>query len=112
MPESTSYAAGFKAISSTYFEVSFILIAATMNIEVFMTLQIIKDAIANKKITCPKCQQPVQKFDKFAETIDAVRDGFNVQEIDSMGSRVTLICGNGDCDWKERTEYWKELIND
>lgn len=77
-----------------------------------MTLQIIKDAIANKKMLCPECKQPIQKFEKFAETIDAVREGFNVQEIDSRASRVTLTCGNGSCDWVERTEYWKELIVD
>lgn len=77
-----------------------------------MTLQRIKEAISNKKMPCPKCKQPIQKFDKFAETIDAVRDGFNVQEIDSHASRVTLICANGDCDWKERTEYWIDFIVD
>jgi hypothetical protein len=76
-----------------------------------MSLQIIKDAIANKKMTCPECKKPIQKFDKFAETIDAVRDGFNVLEIDSNASRVTLICGNDPCQWKERTEYWHEYIN-
>ena len=77
-----------------------------------MTLQMIKDAIAGEKIACPKCKQPVKKFEKFAETIDAIRDGFNVQAIDSRGSRVTLICGNGDCDWKERTDYWESMIAD
>ncbi|MGH9553338.1 MAG: hypothetical protein ACRD3W_28415 [Terriglobales bacterium] len=77
-----------------------------------MSLQKIKDAIANKKMRCPKCKGPIQTFDKYAETIDAVRDGFNVQEVDSYGSRVTLTCGNGDCDWKERTEYWNQYIDD
>lgn len=78
--------------------------------EVIVTRQVIQDAIANKKMICPECGQPIQKFDKFAETIDAVRDGFNVQEIDSRGSRVTLTCGNGACAWTERTEYWREYI--
>ena len=77
-----------------------------------MTLKMITEAIANKKMACPKCNQPIQKFEKYAETIDAVRDGFNVLEIDSHASRVTLTCGNGDCDWKERTEYWMSLIAD
>ncbi|MBY0357441.1 MAG: hypothetical protein K2W82_05510 [Candidatus Obscuribacterales bacterium] len=77
-----------------------------------MSLQIIKDAIEGKKMICPKCKKAVQKFEKFAETIDAVRDGFNVQEIDSHASRVTLICGNDDCAWKERTEYWENYIVD
>ena len=77
-----------------------------------MSLEIIKEAIANKRIACPKCKQPVQKYEKYSETIDAVRDGFNVQEIDSHGSRVTLICGADGCDWKERTEYWQAMIDD
>jgi hypothetical protein len=59
---------------------------------------------------CPQCGKPIQKYDKYAETIDAVRDGFNVVEIDSNASRVTLTCGNDDCDWHERTEYWENLI--
>jgi len=77
-----------------------------------MSLQAIKEAIANKKMICPQCKKSIQKFDKFAETIDAVRDGFNVTEVDSRASRVTLICGNGDCSWRERTEYWLEYIVD
>lgn len=77
-----------------------------------MSLEVIKNAIANKKMICPKCDKPIQKFDKFAETIDAVRDGFNVVEIDSHASRVTLTCGNGDCDFHERTEYWKNYIDE
>jgi len=77
-----------------------------------MSLQAIKDAIANKKMICPECKSPIQKFDKYSETIDAVRDGFNVQEIDSRGERVTLICGNAGCEWKERTEYPMEFMAD
>lgn len=77
-----------------------------------MSLQKIKDAIANQKMICPKCKKPVQTFEKYAETIDAVRDGFNIQEIDSLSSRVTLTCGNEGCPWKERTEYWDSYILD
>jgi hypothetical protein len=33
-----------------------------------------------------------------------------VIEIDSNASRVTLTCGNDDCAWTERTEYWIEYI--
>lgn len=77
-----------------------------------MSLKKITEAINNKKMICPECKKPIQKFEKYAETIDAVRDGFNVIEIDSHASRVTLTCGNGDCGWKERTEYWSELIID
>lgn len=77
-----------------------------------MPLQEIKDAIASKKMICPSCKMPIQQYEKYAETIDAVRDGFNVQEIDSRGERVTLICGNAGCDWKERTEYPMEFVLD
>lgn len=70
-----------------------------------MSLQAIKNAIADKKLICPECKKPILKYEKYAETIDAVRDGFNIQDIESRGYRVTLICGNSGCDWKERTEY-------
>ncbi len=75
-----------------------------------MSLQAIKDAIADKKMICPKCENPIQSYEKYAETIDAVRDGFNILEVDSLGERVTLICGNEGCAWKERTEYPMEFI--
>lgn len=77
-----------------------------------MSLPEIKKAIADQKLICPKCKSPIQKWEKYAETIDAVRDGFNVQEIDSLGFRVTLICGNGACEWSERTEYPMEFMAD
>ncbi|HNB24611.1 MAG TPA: hypothetical protein PKZ32_19475 [Candidatus Melainabacteria bacterium] len=76
-----------------------------------MSEQAIKEAIANSKMRCPKCKKPIQKYEKYSETIDAVRDGFNVVEVDSRSSRVTLTCGNNDCDWRERTEYWSEYID-
>lgn len=77
-----------------------------------MSLQVIKEAIANQKMRCPECKGPIQKFEKYAETIDSVKDGFNVVSIDSRGSRVTLICANGACPWKERTEYWSQYIEE
>ncbi len=76
-----------------------------------MSEQVIKEAIENEKMACPKCKKPIRKYEKYAETIDAVRDGFNIQEIDSHASRVTLLCGNGDCNWKDRTEYWEDMID-
>ena len=79
--------------------------------EVEMSLQVIKEAIANKKMICPQCKQPIQKFEKYAETIDAVRDGFGTTDIDSRGSRVTLTCGNGECPFHERTEFWSQYID-
>ncbi len=77
-----------------------------------MSLQAIKDAIASKKMICPKCNKPVQKYDKYAETIDSVREGFNLDTVQSYGARVTLICGNEGCEWKERTEYPMEYVLD
>lgn len=77
-----------------------------------MSLSRIQEAVNNKKMMCPKCKKAVQKFEKYAETIDAVRDGFNVQEIDSHSSRVTLICNNEGCSWKERTEFWENYIDE
>lgn len=77
-----------------------------------MSEKTIREAIANKKMLCPQCNQPIQKYEKYAETIDAVRDGFNVQEIDSHASRVTLTCGNAPCTYKERTEYWENYIQE
>ncbi|MBZ0186381.1 MAG: hypothetical protein K8F91_09060 [Candidatus Obscuribacterales bacterium] len=77
-----------------------------------MSEQVLKEAIENSKVHCPKCKRSVTKYEKYAETIDSVRDGFNVIAIDSMGARVTLICGNGECTWRERTEYWTEYLAD
>ncbi len=77
-----------------------------------MSLKAITDAIENQKLICPKCKASIKKYDKYAQTIDAVRDGFNVIDIDSNGERVTLICGNDGCDWKERTEYPMEFGED
>jgi hypothetical protein len=80
--------------------------------DIAMSLQAIKDAIASKKMICPKCKGSITSYEKYAETIDAVRDGFNVQQIDSNGERVTLICGNEGCSWKERTEYPMSFLVD
>ncbi|HEY9790118.1 MAG TPA: hypothetical protein V6D22_06960 [Candidatus Obscuribacterales bacterium] len=77
-----------------------------------MTEQAVKDAIKEQKLKCPKCQGPIKKYEKFSETIDSVQDGFNITTIDSRGSRVTLICGNEGCGWKERTEYWTNYLED
>jgi hypothetical protein len=77
-----------------------------------MSLQIIKDAISNGKMLCPECKSPIQKFEKYAETIDSVWDGFGDSRIESRGSRVTLICGNNRCAWKERTEFWSQYLQD
>jgi hypothetical protein len=77
-----------------------------------MSLKVIKEAIANKSMHCPKCKKPIQKFEKYAETIDAVREGLGFTDIDSRGSRVTLTCGNDGCDWTERTEFWSQYLTE
>lgn len=77
-----------------------------------MSLEAIKSAITSKKMICPTCKKPILKYDKYAETIDAVREGFNVDRVDSNGERVTLICANEGCSWKERTEYPMEYVLD
>jgi len=77
-----------------------------------MSLQSIKDAISQKKMLCPECKSPIQKYDKYAETVDSVWDGFGDSRIESRGSRVTLICGNGQCPWQERTEFWSQYIEE
>jgi hypothetical protein len=80
--------------------------------EVVMSLEVIKDAISNKKMLCPQCTKPIQRYEKFAETIDSVWDGFGDSRVESRGSRVTLICGNGACTWNERTEFWSQYMEE
>jgi RNase P subunit RPR2 len=75
-----------------------------------MSLQRIKQAIADKKVICPNCDKPVQQFDKYVEKTASVWDGPGDSRLETAGSVVTLICGS--CDWKERTEYWSNYIED
>ena len=75
-----------------------------------MSLQKIKQAIGDKKMMCPSCGKPVQSFDKYVETTESVWDGAGDSGHETAGSKVTLICGS--CDWKERTEYWSNYIED
>lgn len=77
-----------------------------------MSLSTIKDAIAGGRMTCPKCEKPVKSFEKFVEMTDSVWDGAGDSALETKGSKVTLICGNSGCDWKERTEYWSEYMRD
>lgn len=78
-----------------------------------MSQQIIRDAINNKKMRCPSCSQPIQKFEKYVEMADSVWDGAgDSNRTEFAGAKVTLICGNGSCDWRERTEYWNNYIED
>jgi hypothetical protein len=77
-----------------------------------MSLQVIKDAVSAKKMRCPECSGPIQKYEKFVEMVDSVWDGAGDSKIENAGSKVTLICGNEGCDWKERTEFWRNYISD
>ncbi len=77
-----------------------------------MSVQQIKDAIATQKMKCPSCSKPVQQYDNFIEMTAFVSDGAGDSDsgLETAGSKVTLICGN--CDWKERTEYWANYIDE
>lgn len=76
-----------------------------------MSLSTIKNAIQNKKMHCPKCKGAVQKYEKYVEMTASVWDGAGDSNHETAGSKVTLICGNGVCDWKERTEFWANYID-
>ncbi len=75
-----------------------------------MSLSKIKEAISAGKMLCPNCQKPVKSFEKYVEMTASVWDGAGDSNLETAGSKVTLICGNDDCSWKERTEYWAEYI--
>ena len=73
-----------------------------------MSESALKQAIAGKKIACPECKEPVQKYEKFVELTASVWDGAGDSGVETEGSKATLICGS--CSWKERTEYWEDMI--
>lgn len=75
-----------------------------------MSLQVIQNAISGEKMKCPNCGKPVKQFDKFVEMTASVWDGAGDSGLETAGSKVTLICGN--CDWRERTEYWSNYIDE
>jgi hypothetical protein len=77
-----------------------------------MSLSVIKDAIAKGKMTCPTCSKAVKSFEKFVEMTDSVWDGAGDSALETKGAKVTLICGNDGCGWKERTEFWSQYIAD
>ncbi|HEY9788408.1 MAG TPA: hypothetical protein V6D17_23670 [Candidatus Obscuribacterales bacterium] len=77
-----------------------------------MSLNVIKQAIADRKMICPSCKAPILQFDKYVETCESIWDGAGDSNVQMGGSKVTLICGNASCDWRERTEYWKNYIAD
>ena len=75
-----------------------------------MSLQRIKEAIANKKLRCPACKQPIQKFEKYVDSVESIWDGAGDSAVNFSGCKVTLVCGSDDCDWKERTDYWDSYL--
>jgi len=77
-----------------------------------MSLQSIKQAIATEKMICPSCGKPVKQFEKYVDMIESAYDGpdSSLPSEGSGKSKVTLICANDDCAWKERTEYWANYI--
>ena len=76
-----------------------------------MSLQQFKQLISDKKVICPECKAPVQKFDNYKEVLDSIWDGAGDSNTEASGtSKVTLICGS--CDWQERTEYWSNYLAD
>ncbi len=72
----------------------------------------LEKALNDGKLLCPTCEQPVKRFDKFVEMTASVWDGAGDSNLETAGSKVTLICGNEGCSWQERTEYWDDLIKD
>jgi hypothetical protein len=77
-----------------------------------MSVERIKTAIANKKLRCPHCGEPILNYEKYVDTADSVWDGAGDTSVEFSGCKVTLVCGNGSCDWKERTEYWQNFADD
>jgi hypothetical protein len=75
-----------------------------------MAEQVLKNAISSQKMKCPSCGKPVKEYDKYTELTASVWDGAGDSGLETAGSKVTLICGN--CDWRERTEYWANYIDE
>lgn len=78
-----------------------------------MSQAVIKKAIADKKMICPSCKKPISKYEKYVDMIASAYDGpgSGLNDDEPSGqSKVTLICGNDGCDWKERTEYWSNYM--
>lgn len=73
-----------------------------------MSLSTIKKAVDSGKMICPSCKGAVKKYEKYVEMTASVWDGAGDSNHETAGAKVTLICGN--CDWKERTEFWAQYI--
>ncbi len=77
-----------------------------------MSLATIKKGIQDQKFICPKCKKPIKQFDNVVETTESVWDGAGDSNLETGASKVTLICGNAPCAWKERTEYWENYLEE
>ena len=77
-----------------------------------MSLEKIKKAIADKKLKCPTCQEPILQYEKYVDTADFVWDGAGDTNVEFSGCKVTFICSNNSCNWQERTEYWRNYLED
>lgn len=77
-----------------------------------MSQDVIKQAVADKKLRCPDCGKPVTKYEKLVPMLESAYDGpgSGLDQESSAGWKVTLICGNDGCSWKERTEYWSNYL--
>ena len=77
-----------------------------------MSQERIKQAIKDETLRCPECKKPIRQYDKYIQMTTDVWDGPGDARIATGGSKVTLICGNDGCSWKERTEYWDNYIEE
>jgi hypothetical protein len=77
-----------------------------------MSQQEFKELIAGGRLICPTCSLPVRSFEKYTEMASSVWDGAGDTSVETAGSKVTLICANGECPWRERTEYWSNYLKD
>lgn len=77
-----------------------------------MSQAVIKKGIQEQKFICPKCKQPIKQYDNVVETTESVWDGAGDSNLETGGCKVTLVCGNTPCSWKERTEYWENYLTD
>ena len=77
-----------------------------------MSLAEIKKSIEAERFICPQCKKPVKEFDNVVATTASVWDGAGDSELETSGAKVTLICANKPCPWKERTEYWENYLRD
>ena len=78
-----------------------------------MSLSVIKKAITENKMVCPECGKPIKQFEKFVPVLTSAYDGMDSSIGDAESetiSKVTLICGNDPCQWRERTEYWRNYL--